>query len=164
MGLRKFSSGLKRKLKHRFWGGRHELEGTGGDVGGGDVGSTISLPQPGPHAIAKGEYDRPKSWDGARPDGGRVDSADPTPHSDDPGFVPASKTQHDRGGGDATFKGMESSERGSHLRLDVERAVEGAPNQGGDVDRENVDQLNPFPSACGVSESMQTTHRFTHCL
>ena len=159
MSLRKFSSGLKRKLKRRFGGGRHELERTVADVDGGRVGSTLSLPQPRPHAIAKDEYNRPVSWNDACADGGQVDSADPTPYSGDPGFVPISEGQHDS---EVAIEGRETSERGSYPGLDVDHVVEGAPSQGGDVDQ--LDPSTHSISRGGESESTQMTHYLTHCL
>ena len=160
MGLRKFSSGLKRKLRHRFWGGRHELEGTGGDAGGGEVGSTTSLPQPGPHSTVKDKYHRCKSWNEAYADGGQVDSADPTPHSGDPGFVPISEDQHDR---EPAIKGKETSEGGSYLGSGVEHS---GPGQGGNgVGRKKINRVDPLPSTPSMKpESMQTACFSTHYL
>ena len=160
MGLRKFSSGLKKNLKRRLAGIGCGLEVIEADVDGGGIGSTSSLPQPGPHVIAQDKHNRPSSWNGAYMDGGRVDSADPTLNLG-PGFASSSKSQHDRGGREAVVEGREVSESGSG----IERVVEDAPGRGG----ENVDHVDPSPSTPSISrdgdpEGTQTTQYFTHCL
>ena len=158
MGLRKFSSGLKKNLKRRLTGIGCGLEGIEADVGEGGVGSTSSLPQPGPRAVAQGKRNRPKSWNEGYVDGRQ---ADPTPNLDNPRVACSSKSQHDRGGREAVVKGREVSESGS----DIERVVEDAPGRGG----ENVDHVDPSPSTPSISrdgdpEGTQITQYFTHCL
>ena len=59
------------------------------EKGPAEVNLTRPLPQPESHVIAKGEHDRPHLNE-ANADSGRVDSMDPAPHSDDPGFLPVS--------------------------------------------------------------------------
>jgi len=148
MSLRKFSSGLKKKLKRRLAGDRHEPGGPGADASGERVDSTGSLPQPESHAIARGEHDHPQSGNEDDADRGRVDSTNPTPRSDDSGFVPASESQHDGGVRRVAIEGGGASEWDLHPGLSVMGV--GSPSQGGsDVDRVDPPLSVPLISSLG---------------
>ena len=157
MSFRKFSSGLKKKLKRRLRGGRHEQDGIGPSAGGERVDSMGPHPQPEHHVIAEGERDRAQSGNEADADEGRVDSADPTRSSDGP----VSESRCDGGGRECGTEGTKVSERGSHLGLGVEHVMKSGPSRGGsDVGGENVGQPDAPPSTPLISqgedsESMQ---------
>jgi len=160
MSLRNPFSGLKKKLKRRLAGGRHEPDGGGTDIGGEGDDWTGSLAQPGPHVIAERERNRPLAGSEAGTDGGRVDSTDPPLHSDDSGFVPASEREHERGGEVVAIRGEEVNKRNLYLALDVQGVAESGPSreendvEGGGVDRVNPPPSTPLISHGGGSESM----------
>jgi len=156
MSLRNPFSGLKKKLKRRLAGGRHEPERVGTDTSGEGVDRMGSLVEPGPHDIAKGGHDRPLSGNEAGVDGGRVDSTDPSLRSGGSGFVPASEREHERGG-QAVIRGEEVSKGNLNLALDVQGVVESGPSQeGNDVEREEADRVDPPPSIPLISHSAES--------
>lgn len=128
MSLQKFSSGVKKKLKRRFGGGRHEPEGLGADIGGESVDSIRSSLSQSEHlTTAKHEGDHPQSSSKIDVGGGRVDLRE---------------ALAGEGG---------TSESGLHLGLGLERAMEKGPSQGGNsVGREEADQVDPPPSASPI--------------
>ena len=174
MSLRKFSSGLKKKLKRRVAGGKPG--GPGADASGETVDSTGSSPQPESHVTAKGEHDHPQPGNQDDADGGRIDSTDPTPRSDDSGFMPASGSQHDGGGSEVAIEGGEAGKWDLPPGLSMMDVIEiRPPSRGGsDVDWENadwgsVDQVdsstsNPSISYSEGSEGTRATLYFTRCL
>jgi len=163
MGLQKWLSGLKKKLKRRFVGCGHELEGIRADVSEERVDSIGSLPRAEHYVIAEEERSRPQSGNENDAGRGRVDSMDPTPGSDDSEFVPISESRGD-GGREAATEVREVTETGLNLSLGAECVVEGAPSRG-QVDGEETDRVDPSPSAPpilrgGGSESTQITCYF----
>jgi len=167
MSLRRGFSGLKKKLKHRLAGGRHEPGGIGAEASGESVDSIGSFPQPiGPehHVIGKGEYDRPQSGKMADADKERVDSTDPALRSDDYGLAPVSEGQHDGKGVEAAIEGGGISEGELYLGSGVKHMIKSGPSQGGNsAGREKASRVDPLPSTPSMEpKSMQISCYFTH--
>ena len=149
MRLRNPFSGLKKKLKRRLARGKHEPETGGTDACGEGADGTDLLLQPEPNLKGEDGHNHPQSGNEADVDGERVGSADPLPHSDDPGSVPASESGHGGGEREGVIEGREAGEGGLRLRFDIEAV---RPSQeGNSIGEERVNRADPSPTESAES-------------
>ena len=151
--LRGSLSEAKKRLKHRLGlaGRKRKTNGTGGNPGGEEPGSTSPFPQPEPHVAVDKDHDG--EGDRANAAEEPVYSTGP-PQQDGPESVSAHGVDDGQEGGEAAVDGGEASKMDSHPHPDVEVAV-GSEHSG---EPEGVD---PSPSTPSISHGGEPDSTWT---
>jgi hypothetical protein len=136
-------SKLKKKVKHRLAGSKHEPGRTGADAGGERVAATGSVPQPGPHVVVSGGHDQEGSE--ANAVGEQVLPANRPSRLSAPEPAPGGESENDQEEGKADVDEREDSQKHS--------MGSGPGGDGSGAGGGTVEQVYPSPSTPSIPHS-----------